>query len=147
METTETNTNKQIAQTEINRKTPEELVVYVSDLLDLLDGHVKSYETSRSMYRNLKNIVEEFVKETILDNDVSVDDVKRLADNCGIELTKELQVEMTIRYYATVQVPIDYDADDITESDIDVSVEFTPSGDAEVTSDSTETEDFSVEEI
>lgn len=147
METTETNTNKQIAQTEINRKTPEQLVVYVSDLLDLLDGHVKSYETSRSMYHNLKNTVEEFVKEAIQDNDVSVDDVKRLAVNCDIELTKELQVEMTIRYYATVQVPIDYDADDITESDIDVSVDFTPSGDAEVTSDSTETEDFSVEEM
>jgi hypothetical protein len=49
---------------------------------------------------------------------------KDLADKLDIELTKEIEVTFRVEVTATVTVPIEFDEDDITDADFDITVEY-----------------------
>jgi hypothetical protein len=97
--------------------------------------------------------LEEFISATRdfiitgLSNEVDEDDLKRLADKLDIELTKEIEVTFRVDVTATVTVPIDFDEDDITDADFDISVEYSGNhDDVECDSIDSEVNNFIAEE-
>jgi len=93
------------------------------------------------------DIVEEFIKSHVGENDeASVDDLKELADSLDIELTKTIKVTFTAEVEVEMTVPLDFDTDDISESDFTVSAEFNGMTDVEVEDTNINIPDFEVEE-
>ena len=100
--------------------------------------------------RREKQAILETVKEFIADNidgHVTSNDLKELAAELDIELTKSLTVTFTVSYQADIVVPIDFDEDDIDEGDFDVEISYNDhSSDVEFENDSTDINDFNVEQ-
>jgi hypothetical protein len=145
--------NLQKAQ-EIVTGTTAYAVQEVKLLLDKLDHEQKVAATQREVasqnnrkYINLFNSVEEFIKEHVKDEQVSIDDLKELAEELNIELTKSIKVTFNIKCEYEFDVAIDFDTDDITEHDFNIRISSNLDGDeVEETSESFEVEDFEVED-
>lgn len=106
----------------------------------IVEEFVNNYNTIESLKRQLEASkstaeyrrvrLEELIAKTRdfiitgLANEVSEDDLKDLADKLDIELTKEIEVTFRVDVTATVTVPIDFDEDDITDADFDITVEY-----------------------
>lgn len=105
---------------------------------------------ANSVLRREKQAILETVKEFIADNidsHATSSDLKELAAELDIELTKSLTVTFTVSYQADIVVPIDFDEDSISESDFDVEISYNDhSSDVEFENDSTDINDFNVEE-
>lgn len=86
--------------------------------------------------------VKEYLTEGIQDGSIDTDVATEIAERLGIELTKTLRVEFTVRYSATVRVPLDSDLD---ESDFSVRIDANADGDWD--DEDYDIEDFSAEEI
>ena len=67
---------------------------------------------------NLVNEIKEYVLESLSNGEMSDTVAEILADLCGFELTKEVEVEVSVTYNLTVQVPHDEDTESIV-NDID----------------------------
>lgn len=136
---------KQEAREKIASMTLEDIAGYIA----LTKTRVSELETSNRETRNrlqqLVDTVTEFIKEN-LEEGASHDDLKQLADDLEIELTKTVKVEMKISYYADLIVPIDFDIENINESDFEVNITCNTSSETEVDDESTEIDDFSAEE-
>jgi len=79
----------------------------------------------RTNYFSLSQKIEDFLKEHIKDDDpASVEELKELADELNIEMTKEVEVSFTVEVTATITVPIDFDAEDIEENDFDIRINY-----------------------
>jgi seryl-tRNA synthetase len=78
----------------------------------------------RSRWASMAQTIEDFLKEHIKDEQVSVDDLKELAEELEIELTKEIEVTFKVDVTATVTVPIDFNDEDIEESDFDIRINY-----------------------
>jgi len=94
----------------------------------------------RSRWASMAETIEEFLKDHISEGaSASVTQLKELAAELDIELTKEVEVTFTVEVTTTLTVPIDFDADKIDDSDFDISVDFTGNFD-DVEEDGTEWE-------
>jgi hypothetical protein len=101
----------------------------------------------RKNHREAIDTVEEFLKEHIKDQQVSIDDLKELAAELDIELTKRLEItfKVDVKYIATV--PLDFDEDDISDGDFNINIDYRGhDSDVEVDEEWVEVEDFEVEE-
>lgn len=78
----------------------------------------------RSRWASMAQTIEEFLFEHIKDEQVSIDDLKELAAELDIELTKEIEVTFKVDVTATVTVPLDFNAEDIEESDFDIRINY-----------------------
>ena len=108
----------------------------------------KDVANFRARWASMSDTIEEFLKEHISEGTgANLTQLKELATNLDIELTKEIEVTFDIEVTTTLTVPIDFDTDKITESDFNISVDFTNTFD-NVEEDSVEWEinDFSSEE-
>lgn len=94
-----------------------------------LESAEREVRNQRSRWATLAQTVEEFLIEHIKDQQVSVDDLKELAEELEIELTKEIEVTFKVDVTATVTVPIDFNDEDIEESDFDIQVRYEGSHD------------------
>lgn len=97
--------------------------------IESLKTRVAAEANNAVHYRQLLNrkleIVEDFLKTHIIDNDsASVDELKELAEELDIDLTREVEVTFHINVTATVTVPIDFDIDDLSDSDFDIRVDY-----------------------
>lgn len=102
--------------------------------------------TLRARINEITSIVEEFIKDN-LDSGASSSDLKELANELDIELTKSMTITFTVEYQADIVVPIDFDEDSISEDDFDVEISYNDhSSDVEFENDSFNINDFSVEE-
>jgi RNA recognition motif-containing protein len=106
----------------------------------IVEEFVNNYNTIESLKRQLEASkstaefrrvrLEDFIAKTRdfivtgLSNEVGEDELKDLADKLDIELTKEIEVTFRVEVTATVTVPIDFDEDDITDADFDITVEY-----------------------
>jgi hypothetical protein len=80
----------------------------------------------RARWASMAETIEEFLKEHISEgNSASLKDLKDLAENLDIELTKELEVTFKVEVTTTLTVPLEFDEDDITEDDFDIRVDYT----------------------
>lgn len=136
---------KQEANAKIATMTLDDIAGYITNL-KVSNNETRSGNSNlRGRLQKLLDTVTEFIKEN-LEEGASHDDLKQLAEDLEIELTKTVKVEMKISYYADVTVPIDFNVDDISESDFEVEVTANIDSDADVTDESTEIDDFSAEE-
>ena len=149
--TTETPlTNQQIAENTVKELSAKEL----QRLLDEVDYRKREAALAKeratqgtSRYLNLFNTLEEFIKEHVKDEQISIDDLKELAEEVNIELTKSIKVTFNVKCEYEFNVPLDWTNDDISDGDftIRISSDITDE-DVEETSESFEVEDFEVED-
>jgi len=93
------------------------------------------------------NTVEKFLKEHISEgNDADLDELKELAEELDIELTKNIKVTFTASVEVEMTVPLDFDLEGIDESNFTVSAEFDGMTDVDVDDTDINVEDFEVEE-
>jgi hypothetical protein len=67
---------------------------------------------------NLINEVKDYVLESLSNDEMSDTVAEIFADLCGFELTKEVEVEVSVTYNLTVQVPHNEDTESVV-NDID----------------------------
>ena len=113
----------------------QELVKY-SNSVDSLRSNLE-YERNRNTALAEKlDMVKNFITEHVKDDDMaSVDELKELASELGLTLTKRVKVEFTVTYNLTVECDID---EEVSENDFRVELDY--NGVGEVTN---EEEDWS----
>jgi hypothetical protein len=99
----------------------QELVKY-SNSVDSLKSHLE-YERNRNTALAEKlDMVKNFITEHVKDDDMaSVDELKELAGELGLTLTKRVTVEFTVTYNLTVECDID---EEVSEDDFRVSMDY-----------------------
>ena len=124
-------TPTQIAENFVKENTTsviiEEFVNHYNKIENLkakLQYQEQETRNQRSRWASMAQTIEEFLIEHIKDEQVSIDDLKELAEELEIELTKEVEVTFTVEVTATVTVPLDFNAEDIEESDFDIRVNY-----------------------
>lgn len=113
--------------------------------LERSNANADSYRTE---LRSVTDTVEEFLKEHIKENDsASVSELKELAEELNIELTKTISITFTVEVKAEITVPIDFDEENLTEGDFDTNVDYTGRhNDVELDDISYDIDDFNAEE-
>lgn len=96
----------------------------IESLQRKLQNAEQEARNQRSRWASMAQTIEEFLIEHIKDEQVSVDDLKELAEELEIELTKEIEVTFKVDVTATVTVPIDFNDEDIEESDFDIRINY-----------------------
>jgi hypothetical protein len=72
------------------------------------------YVRADAKYANIKDTVESFVREALSSNSyVSLEEVKELAENCDIVLTRDVSFTVTVEFTCTANVGFDIDIDDL----------------------------------
>jgi seryl-tRNA synthetase len=130
----------------------EQFVMYsksVDSLQQRLQSAINNSDHYRQQLRNQTETIEEFLKSHISENDsASVGELKDLAEELEIELTKTIKVTFKIEAEYEIVVPLDADEDSISENDFDYSVSYrNNTNDYEETSESYEIIDFETEEM
>lgn len=129
----------------------EQLVTY-SESVDNLNRRIARQgaenDNLRVRLQDTVNTITEFLKSHISDNqDADIDDLKELADELDIELTKSITVKMQIEVEIEMTAPLDFDESNIDDSDFDISCEFNRRiADVEVDDTSINVESCEVEE-
>lgn len=137
---------KQEANAKIASMTHDDIAGYIAQLRINNEESRNATSVVRGRLQQFVDTATEFLKDHIKEGADS-DELKEFAEELEIELTKELKVTFRVDYEATIKVPFDYDEDGITDSDFDVEISFTNrEDDVELQDDSTDIEDFEVEE-
>lgn len=99
----------------------EELVKY-SNSVDSLKSQLE-YERNRNTgLANKLDIVKNFITEHVKDDDsASVDELKELAAEVGLTLTKRVSVEFTVTYNLTIECDVE---EEVSEDDFRVSMDY-----------------------
>ena len=99
----------------------DELVKY-SNSVDSLKSQLE-YERNRNTgLANKLDIVKNFITEHVKDDEpASVDELKELAGELGLTLTKRVTVEFTVTYNLTVECDID---EEVSENDFRVNMDY-----------------------
>lgn len=122
-------------------------------IIDELTNRAKTLDASKQANKDIRarlqqtvDTITSFIKEHYQDG-ATAEEMKELADELDIELTKTLSVSFTVKYECDVVVPLDYDEDSINDGMFDVSIEARFRDDEmELDHESTEVEDFDVTE-
>jgi sugar-specific transcriptional regulator TrmB len=77
----------------------------------------RSYSDSAERNRIVEGM-QEWTLESLSNESITTSQAEEIAEICGFELTKEVEVEVTVTYNLTLQVPHDEDAESIV-NDID----------------------------
>jgi seryl-tRNA synthetase len=126
------NTPEQVAEDFVKENTTSTIVEEfvnnyktIESLKTRVQAEANNADHYRQLFKRKLEIVEEFLKSHIGENDsASVDELKELAESLDIELTKEVEVTFTIEVTATLTVPLDFDEDDLSDSDFDTRVTY-----------------------
>ena len=98
-----------------------ELVKY-SKSVDSLESKLEYERTYRSNLASKLEIVKNFITEHVKDNDeATVGELKALAAELEITLTKEVEVEFTVTYKLTVECNLD---EEVSDNDFSVSLDY-----------------------
>ncbi len=90
----------------------------------ILSLQERSSEMSNNVYRaqnetqSMRDAMHEWTINELRNEDISESQAEAIAEICGFDLTKEVEVEVTVTYNLTVQCPYDEDPEDIV-NDID----------------------------
>jgi seryl-tRNA synthetase len=153
--TTDTQTPEQIAEEFIKANTTsvivEEFVNHYNEIERLkrrLEERNSSIDYQRNRLNELVAKTRDFIITHVADGEgASVNELKELAEELDIELTKEIEVTFRVEVTATVTVPVDFEEDDITDADFDITVEYSGThNDAECDSIEYEVNNFVAEE-
>lgn len=114
METTVINATQEFLQSQIALK--EERIQQLEEQLSRVTQ--RDYST-RGQLVAMRDGMHEWTMEALSEREISETNAEQIADICGFELTKEIEAEVTVTYYITVQVPAGEEAEDIINNDID----------------------------
>jgi hypothetical protein len=96
---------------------------------------------------NMKSAIKDFVATHISDpSDIDAGDLREFGESCGVELVKTIDITFSVSYTGQMDVPIDFDVEDISESDFDISIDWTGDSDVTVLNSDFNVEDFDIEE-
>lgn len=90
----------------------------IADLEQQLTNTQQRNYTMSSNYNQLVEGMQAWTMEALEQREISETNAEEIAEICGFELTKEVEVEVNVTYYLTVQVPVGETAEDIV-NDID----------------------------
>jgi len=145
----------QIAEDFVKESTTSGIVdelVIMKATIEKLEKQIENKDMLASNYRTelrkVVDTVDDFIKEHVKENDsASVRELKELAAELDIELTKNITVTFTIEVEAELTVPLDFDEEDINDGDFKINIEYKGThDDVECDDLSTEVDDFSAEE-
>jgi hypothetical protein len=108
METTIVNATTEFLQSQIVAK--DERIAQLEEHIQKLSQ--RSYADSADRNRMVESM-QQWTLEALSSRDISETNAEEIADIMGFELTKEVEVEVTVTYNITLQVPHDEDAEDI----------------------------------
>jgi hypothetical protein len=77
----------------------------------------RDYATAAEVNR-VREAMKEWTVSELDNTDITTEQAEAIADICGFELTQEVEVEVTVTYNLTLQVPHDEDTESIV-NDID----------------------------
>ena len=77
----------------------------------------RDYSTAAEMQR-MRDAMHEWTLTALAEDNVTEDSANEIAEICGFELTKEVEVEVSVTYNLTLQVPYNEDVESIV-NDID----------------------------
>ena len=77
----------------------------------------RDYQNSSAL-QSMRDAMHAWTLAALEERDISETNAEEIADICGFELVKEVEVEVTVTYNLTLQVPHDEDAESIV-NDID----------------------------
>jgi len=100
--------NTQIAALQQSLKNKDEHIQRISQ---------RDYATSAELTK-MREAMKEWTVSELDSTDISTEQAEAIADICGFELTQEVEVEVTVTYNLTLQVPHDEDTESII-NDID----------------------------
>lgn len=135
---------KQQASDKIHEMTMDDIAGYIATLQINLEDSRDTNTALRGRLQELVDTVTEFIKDN-LDSSFA-GELKKLANELDIELSKDVTISFNVTYTAEVTVPIDFDIESIDDSDFDITIRYTGNDDVDFDNDSTEVEDFEVEE-
>ena len=97
-------------------------IAALQEVIQKKDEHIqnvtqRSYAESADKNRIIDGM-QEWTLEALENSQISQSNAEEIAEIVGFELTKEVEVEVTVTYYMTLQVPAGEDAESIV-SDID----------------------------
>jgi hypothetical protein len=107
--------NTQISALQEVVQKKDEYIARMQEDLSNMSTHATTLQIERN---NLINEVKDYVLESLSNDEMSDTVAEILADLCGFELTKEVEVEVTVTYNLTVQVPHNEDTESVV-NDID----------------------------
>jgi hypothetical protein len=90
----------------------------------ILSLQERSSEMSQNVYKaqnatqSMRDAMHEWTMKELSDGGITEDQANEIAEICGFELIKEVEVEVTVTYNLTLQVPHDEDVESIV-NDID----------------------------
>ena len=90
----------------------------IADLEQQLTNAQQRNYTMSSNYNQLVEGMQAWTMEALEQREISESNAEEIAEICGFELTKEVEAEVSVTYYITVQVPAGESAEDII-NDID----------------------------
>lgn len=103
----------------------DELVKY-SNSVDSLKSQLEYERNRNSGLANKLDMVKNFITEHVKDDDsASVDELKELASELGLTLTKRVKVEFTVTYNLEVECDID---EEVTDNDFRVNMDYSGVG-------------------
>jgi hypothetical protein len=119
----------------------EELVKY-SNSVDSLRSNLE-YERNRNTgLANKLDIVKNFITEHVKDDEpASVDELKELAGELGLTLTKRVNVQFTVEYNLTIECDLD---EEVSQDDFRVSMDY--NGVGEVYDENEDWSDIEIED-
>lgn len=136
---------KQEAHAKIATMTLDDIAGLIANRNVVLNQSQEANSVLRTRLQKLVDNVTEFIKDNLEDG-CGTQELKDLAEELDISLTKDMTISFTVKYYADITVPLDFDTDKIDESDFRISIEFQGNdNDIDWDNDSTEVEDFEIE--
>jgi len=102
-------------------KKKDEHIARIQEDLSNLSNRATTLQIERS---NLVNEIKDYVLESLSNDEMSDTVAEILADLCDFELTKEVEVEVTVTYNLTVQVPHNEDTESVVNVIDFVSVSY-----------------------
>ena len=116
-------TDEELATPSPYPPTMQELEIKVADLENKLQFANEHWEIARQRIQTFTNQINSF-ESALKDNewDFDQDTLESLADFFGIELNREYDVTITVRFSGTVTAPMNFDMDDI-ENYLDIRID------------------------
>ena len=121
-------TNETIGATESVQHVTEEFlktqIVQKDERIQQLEEHIqrvtqRDYAT-RGELQSMRDGMHEWTMAALKSREISETNAEEIAEICGFELTSEVEAEVTVTYYITLQVPAGEEAEDIiNEIDFD----------------------------
>lgn len=108
METNVIHATEEYLRSEIAKK-DERIQMLESNLVNLQD----TYQRVHREYNRMSESLKDWTLEAMDDEEISLSTAESLAEIGGFELTKEVEVEVSVKYWITLEVPAGESAEDL----------------------------------